>query len=153
MIREKVSLICILAGLLIFGACHNQNPTTKDQSQPANVSVQSDDNSGAPVMTFTETVHNFGKLTQGEIVKYDFHFKNTGKSDLRISRVSTSCGCTVGKYPHKPVKPGEEGDIEVTFNTSHKMGYQNKSIMLLANTKPERTVLHIKAVVELPKDK
>jgi len=153
MIREKVSLVCILAGLLIFGACHNQNPTTKDQSQPANVSVQSDDNSGAPVMTFTETVHNFGKLTQGEIVKYDFHFKNTGKSDLRISRVSTSCGCTVGKYPHKPVKPGEEGDIEVTFNTSHKMGYQNKSIMLLANTKPERTVLHIKAVVELPKDK
>jgi hypothetical protein len=86
-------------------------------------------------------------------VKYTFHFVNTGKSDLKISKVSTSCGCTVGKYPHQPVKPGEGGDIVVTFNTKYKFGYQNKSIMLLANTKPARTVLRIKAVVEIPKDK
>jgi len=104
-------------------------------------------------MTFAESVHDFGKMVQGDVVKYTFHFKNTGKTDLRIARVSTSCGCTVGEYPHGPVKPGEEGDVEVTFNSAGKMGYQNKSVMLLANTKPARTVLRINAVVEAPKNK
>jgi hypothetical protein len=143
-----------MAGLLLLGACQSgsrNNVSNSSSKQPSAV-IQNADTANTPVMTFVETVHNFGKLTQGEIVKYDFHFKNTGKSDLRITRVSTSCGCTVGKYPHQPVKPGEEGDIEVTFNSSHKRGYQNKSVMLLANTNPVRTVLRIKAVVELPKD-
>jgi len=52
-----------------------------------------------------------------------------------------------------PEKPGEEGDVDVTFNSTGKMGYQNKSVMLLANTKPARTVLRINAVVETSKDK
>ncbi len=146
---KKITFLFVLAGLLVLGACQNQN--TKKQPVRQNVSTQVDNN--APVMTFTKSVHDFGKMVQGEIVKYTFHFKNTGKTDLRITRVSTSCGCTVGKYPHGPVKPGEEGDVEVTFNSTGKMGYQNKSVMLLANTKPARTVLRINAVVETSKDK
>jgi hypothetical protein len=146
---KKIVFLFVLAGVLVFSACQNQN--TKKQNKNQNVSTQVDKN--APVMSFTTMVHDFGKMDQGEIVKYTFHFKNTGKTDLKIARVSTSCGCTVGKYPHEPVKPGEEGDIEVTFNSSHKMGYQNKSVMLLANTKPSRTVLRIKAIVNVPKDK
>jgi len=146
---KKIMFLFVLSGLLVFSACQNQN--TKKQSEKQNVSTQVDNN--APVMTFTETVHDFGKMAQGEIVKYTFHFKNTGKTDLKITKVSTSCGCTVGKYPHGAVKPGEEGDVEVTFNSAYKMGYQNKSVMLLANTKPARTVLRIKAVVEAPKNK
>lgn len=146
---KKITFLFALAGLLVLGACQNQN--TKKQSVKQKVSIQADNN--APVMTFTQTVHDFGKMVQGEIVKYTFHFKNTGKTDLKITRVSTSCGCTVGKYPHEPVKPGEGGDVEVTFNSAYKMGYQNKSVMLLANTKPARTVLRIKAVVETPKKK
>ncbi len=146
---KKLIFLFALAGVLVFSSCQNQN--TKKQTEKQTVSTQIDKN--APVMSFTTMVHDFGKMDQGEIVKYTFHFKNTGKSDLKIARVSTSCGCTVGKYPHEPIKPGGEGDIEVTFNSSHKMGYQNKSIMLLANTNPARTVLRIKAVVDIPKDK
>lgn len=140
---KKILFVFSLAGLMVLAACHNQN--VKNQLLQSNVSKQVI--AAAPVMTFSETVHDFGKMVQGEIVKYSFHFKNTGKSDLKIAKVSTSCGCTVGHYPHKPVKPGEEANIEVIFNSTYKMGYQNKSIMLLANTKPERTILRIKANV------
>ncbi|UBM61681.1 DUF1573 domain-containing protein [Candidatus Sulfidibacterium hydrothermale] len=154
MIKKSISLILILSGILFFGACQNasQKKSTAQKSATPAV-IKKTDTGDAPVMTFSETEHDFGKLTQGDIVKYTFHFTNTGKSDLKISHVSTSCGCTVGKYPHQPIKPGEGGDIVVTFNTKYKFGYQNKSIMLLANTKPARTVLHIKAVVVIPKDK
>ena len=152
MIKKTSGLIFLLAGLLVLGACQNGKQNHQENQKQAPAVIKTTDTGDAPVMTFTETVHDFGKMTQGEIVKYTFHFKNTGKSDLRIARVSTSCGCTVGKYPHEPIKPGGEGDVEVTFNSTHKMGYQNKSILLLANTNPARTVLRIKAVVELPKD-
>ncbi len=146
---KKIIFLFVLSGVLVFSACRNQG--TKNQTSRKNISTQIDSN--APVMTFTTMNHDFGKMEQGEIVKYTFHFKNTGKSALKIARVSTSCGCTVGEYPHNPVKPGGEGDVVVTFNSAHKMGYQNKSIMLLGNTKPARTVLHIKAIVQVPKDK
>ncbi len=143
-----------LIGLLVLGACNNTSKKTTNrksiQKQDVKPAVVS--NKKVPVLVFDETVHDFGKMVQGEIVKYSFHFKNVGKADLRISRVSTSCGCTVGKYPHEPVKPGEEGDIEVTFNSAHKMGYQNKSIMILSNTDPNRIVLRIKAMVEVSGD-
>ncbi len=152
MVKEKVCWVLLLAGLLVLGACHNPKGKAGNKNQDTTVTQPTTDGD-APVMTFTETVHDFGKLVQGEIVKYTFHFKNTGKADLRISRVSTSCGCTVGKYPHHPIKPGGEGDIEVTFNSTYKEGYQDKSIMILANTDPARTVLRIKAVVELPKNR
>ena len=101
-------------------------------------------------MAFVETVHDFGKVIRGEKVSYKFSFKNVGESDLIISKVSTSCGCTVGKYPKKAVKPGEEATVGVTFDSTHKRGMQNKTITILANTQPNRTILRIKANVLNP---
>jgi len=151
----KVKLLLLpLLGLFVLGACHQQKGKQGTENKtpaiekPATLSSQK-----LPVLQFDETVHDFGKMVQGEIVKYSFHFKNVGEAPLRINRVATSCGCTVGKYPHQPVKPGEESDIEVTFNSSHKMGYQNKSIMILSNTDPNRVVLRIKAMVIVPQNK
>jgi hypothetical protein len=153
MMKNKIVLLPMLA-LLILGACQQQKGKQNQENRqvkiekPATISSQK-----LPVLQFDETVHDFGKMEQGEIVKYSFHFKNVGEAPLRINRVSTSCGCTVGKYPHEPVKPGEEADIDVTFNSAHKMGYQNKSIMILSNTDPTRMVLRIKAMVVVPRNK
>ena len=83
----------------------------------------------------------------GETVSYPFKFKNTGKSDLIIADVSTSCGCTVTSYNKEPIHPGKEGVIRVSFNSAGKHGYQNKSIVIVANTQPNTFVLRIKAEV------
>jgi len=89
-------------------------------------------------------------VNEREKVSYKFKFKNVGNSDLLISKVSTSCGCTVGHYPKEPVKPGEEATVDVTFDSTHKKGMQNKTITILANTQPNRTILRIKANVLMP---
>jgi hypothetical protein len=149
-------LSTILGLLLFFGlsSCNNggnkkiDTNVVKNPASAQKKEVKTDDN--LPVMTFEETVHDFGQMIRGEKVHYSFKFKNTGKSDLIITRVSTSCGCTVGHYPHKPVKPGESSSIDVTFDSTHKRGFQNKSITILANTNPNRTVLRIKANVISP---
>jgi hypothetical protein len=86
---------------------------------------------------------------QGETVSYPFKFKNSGKSDLIIADVSTSCGCTVPSYPKEPIHPGQDGVIKVSFNSAGKHGFQNKSIVIVANTQPNTVILRIKAEVSM----
>lgn len=87
---------------------------------------------------FTEKQHDFGDLTQGDVVTYKFAFQNTGTEPLMILNVQTTCGCTAPEWPKKPIPPGEGGEIVVTFNSAKKMGRVNKIITVYTNgEKPE----------------
>ena len=105
----------------------------------------------APIMTFTENIHDFGILQDGEVVTYKFKFTNTGNADLIVSSATASCGCTVPSYPKEPVKPGQESAIDVQFNSSGKSGKNEKQITILSNTVPNQTYLIIKADVQSKK--
>lgn len=83
-----------------------------------------------------DTVYNFGSITEGESVTYNFRFKNTGDKPLVVSSASASCGCTVPEKPEKPVMPGETGFLKVVFNSRGKSGHQEKAIIVSANVKP-----------------
>jgi hypothetical protein len=97
-----------------------------------------------PKMTFAESSFDFGNIKQGEKVKHTFMFKNTGEAPLIIENASASCGCTVPQWPRKPIAPGEEGKIDVEFNSAGKSGQQSKQISIRANTQPNITELTIK---------
>lgn len=102
-------------------------------------------------MTFDKTVHDFGKVNQGDKVTYSFNFENTGEVDLVITEAKGTCGCTVPDYPKDPIKPGQRGKIKVEYNSAGKKGNQTKSVNITANTKKGREKLQIKATV-IPKD-
>jgi len=44
----------------------------------------------APSIKFDLVEYDFGTVKQGEVVKYDFKFTNTGKNDLEIRKVKGS---------------------------------------------------------------
>ena len=69
----------------------------------------------APVMEFETEVIDYGKIEQNADGVRVFKFKNTGKSPLIISRIQSSCGCTVPKKPEDPIMPGKDGEIEVKY--------------------------------------
>ena len=99
---------------------------------------------------FDKEEHDFGTLLQGEVVTYSFHFTNTGNMPLIISEVGSSCGCTVGDYPRKPIEPGKTGDIKVTYNSAGHHGFQSRFLTVMSNTNPAKTTLRIKATVQTP---
>lgn len=103
-----------------------------------------------PVIEFVKDLHDFGKVIEGEKVSFGFRFKNTGKSDLVIAQVNSSCGCTVPGFPKTPIKPGEENVISVMFDSAGRKGVQNKTITVVTNCQPSNTVLRIKAMVIVP---
>ena len=108
-------------------------------------------NSGnLPVIKFEETEHDFGKITQGERVKYSFQFTNEGSSSLVVSNVSTTCGCTIADKPKDPIPPGKSGKIEVEFNSEGKKNIVERKITVVSNCEPNATTLTIKAEVIEP---
>ena len=98
-----------------------------------------------PELSFDKLQHNFGKINQGESVSHQFVFTNTGQAELIINNAKGSCGCTVPKWPRKPIAPGESEEIKVTFNSAGKSGKQSKTITLVTNAIPNTTVLTISA--------
>lgn len=144
--------ICIL---FFTVSCKQENKGTGQIStEVVNNPISADGNSNLdklPKFEFGNKTHDFGVIIEGEKVSYTFKFKNTGKSDLVISSAKGSCGCTVPKYNKDPLPPGQEGFVEIIFDSSGKNGMQSKTITLMANTQPNSEVLTI--TVEVVKSK
>jgi len=102
---------------------------------------------------FEKTSHNFGDIKQGDVVSYVFKFKNTGKDPLILNNVTTTCGCTVPSWPKEPIMPGKSGEISASFNSSGKMGLQNKVITVLSNAKNAPSQVTLISNVLLPDQK
>jgi len=90
---------------------------------------------------FTAKEHDFGQVKEGNKVVCVFEAINTGDADLLFQNVSASCGCTMPKYDKKPIRPGNKGAIEVTFDTKGRPGIQRKTVLVVSNTEPPNTVL------------
>ena len=151
----------IINGLIVLAvwfivSCNNGGNQNPDQSlstdivKNPNTANGNTDVSGLPKFAFSEEIHDFGRVIQGEKVSFSFKFKNVGKSNLIITDAKGNCGCAVADYPKTPIHPNGEGTIDVKFNTEGKKGYQNKTITLIANTQPNTKVLTIKAQIQIP---
>lgn len=99
-------------------------------------------------ITFDETTHNFGTITEGDVVKYAYHFRNTGTQPLLIAKTDVSCGCTTPSYPKEPIAPGGDGEILVQFNSAHKEGHQQKNVMIHSNAQEEAISIGFEAEVK-----
>ena len=104
-----------------------------------------------PVITFTKTEHDFGKINEADgRVTTVFEFKNEGMSALILSNVRASCGCTTPKWTREPVEPGQTGQITVTYNPNGRPGRFQKTITVTSNAKEPTSRLYIKGEV-IPK--
>jgi len=101
-----------------------------------------------PKFTFEKEIHDFGEIEEGEVVNHVFTFKNSGEAPLVIESAKASCGCTVPRWPKKPIPAGGSGEIEVSFNSKGKPGVQNKTVTITANTYPKIKRLNIKSTVK-----
>lgn len=113
----------------------------------ANIVAQEDN---GPSFKFKESKHDFGDIFQGDVVEYYFEFSNVGNLPLAISNIITTCGCTAPTWPKEPVKPGDKGKIKIVFNSTGKIGRQNKVVTILSNSVNQKEQLFIVANI-IPK--
>ncbi len=86
-----------------------------------------------PKMELDEETFDFGTIKQGEKVTHEFIFNNKGDSDLVITDVKTSCGCTAAVTSSKTLAPGDSGTLKVTFDSKGRSGPQTKTATIVTN--------------------
>ena len=96
----------------------------------------------------TETV-DYGEIDKGADGVRVFEFTNTGDAPLIISKVSSSCGCTIPKKPEDPILPGKTGEIQVKYDTN-RVGPIRKAITVISNADTPTKVLKIKGDIKNP---
>jgi hypothetical protein len=126
-----------LISLLPLSSLCAQESTEKDSVQFAQI-------------TFEEAEYNFGDINQGKKVEKIFQFTNTGNLPLIIDNVLTTCGCTVPEWPKEPIAPKETGQIKVVFDSTAKIGRQNKVVTIRSNSKDGDARIRVSAMVLPP---
>lgn len=96
-------------------------------------SMSAEQIANAPIASFESTQFNFGTIKQHEKADVRFSFKNTGKSDLIIRKVRSSCGCTTVTPSNTVIKPGEKSFIDAVFDAGVRKGRQHKVINIITN--------------------
>lgn len=122
----KNVIIVLIAGLLSLGV-YAQEKTAK--------------------IEFKAETLDYGVIEKGSDGVRVFEFTNTGDAPLIITKVSSSCGCTIPKKPEKPILPGDTGEIQVKYDTK-RVGPIRKAITVISNASTPTKVLKIKGEVK-----
>lgn len=101
---------------------------------------------------FNSDTVDYGEIQKGADGVRVFEFTNTGNAPLIISKVSSSCGCTIPKKPEEPILPGKTGEIQVKYDTN-RVGPIRKAITVISNADTPTVVLKIKGEIKAPEGK
>ena len=98
---------------------------------------------------FEKTLHNFGEFSENEPIQTcAFKFTNVGTAPLIINQAIGSCGCTIPTYTKTPIRPGEKGEIKVTYKGKGLYpGHFKKSITIRTNGDPSMVRLYIEGTM------
>lgn len=133
-----MALSIILAGQFI-GSCNSRAKKLAPSDQTTD--------SGKAKLVFSEEIHHFGSLKAGEVVSFTFIFRNEGTKALTISNVDRGCECTEVKIIDKSIEPGQEGHMEVIYNSAGEVGKQLKTITIFSNSEEPEKQIFIKATI------
>lgn len=98
------------------------------------------------VIEFKSEVIDYGEIAKGSNGLRQFEFTNKGEAPLIVSKVYSSCGCTIPKKPEDPIAPGESGVIEVKYDTN-RCGPIRKTITVYSNATEGTKAIKIKGTI------
>ena len=129
----------LLSAIFLFALMLGANAQKVEKQNTTEVSSQAE-------ITFDKLEHDYGEVKQNGNGVCEFKYTNTGSVPLVLSKVRSSCGCTVPKWSKEPLMPGQSASITVKYNTS-SVGPINKSITVESNASNPRVRLLIKGKV------
>jgi Protein of unknown function (DUF1573) len=125
----------------------SKTPSTNNPTPAVTPAADEKPEGPLPVLEFETMEHDFGTVTEGQKVSYTYKFKNTGAAPLIVQTAQPSCGCTVPDWTREPIPVGGTGFVKAEFDTKGKVGPNNKTITVTANTWPKQATLKFKASV------
>lgn len=93
-----------------------------------------------PVLKVDKSTYKFPPTQQGVTVEHAYVVTNSGNVPLRISDYTVNCSCTKVSLPKRPIAPGESYSIKVTFDTTGKYYFQDRTIGLVTNASKKHSL-------------
>ena len=106
----------------------------------------------APVALLNVTEFDWGEIDRTQIVEQDFIISNSGRSNLTITKIVTSCGCTTAELQLKGqgiklpsvIPPNGKGIIHVEFDPdAHDSRGNTKRAVRIETNDPDNPFLVI----------
>lgn len=96
-----------------------------------------------PGLAADSVQHDFGAVELGTTSRARFKIRANAAAVVILS-AATNCECTKAAYPKKPLRSGEEGVIEVSFEARER-GYFRKTVHVTYHTgaKPRTLTLTV----------
>ncbi len=108
---------------------------------------------GQENLIFSAREWDFGEIHEtGGRVSHRFTARNEGERPVVILDVVTSCGCTIPEFSRKPIKPGDEATITVTFDPANRPGVFDKELQVYSSERRKIATLSIHGLV-IPRPK
>jgi hypothetical protein len=76
---------------------------------------------------------DFGNVRPEKVLQKDLALRNFGDAELVITKVSTTCGCTVAGAYRKRVAPGASTTLRITFTTLARPGRTEQTVTIETN--------------------
>lgn len=88
---------------------------------------------GTSQLRTTTCIKDFGIIQQGSRAEVTFDIRNPSQIPITISRIATSCGCTLADIPLGVLKPGESTAANVVFDSTGKQGFQDNRCVVFSS--------------------
>lgn len=137
-----------LFGVLSINGCGNNPPPTTSTETPPPPATHSQDPSKPviaekgpyPKVVTTETEFDFGVLEINQEGKHEFVIRNEGEADLVIKKGPTSCKCTLSEVGEKPIPPGADAKVLLTWKPAPGMEEIRQTAEIFTNDPKRPTV-------------
>jgi len=130
--------------LLLSVASFAQKVEDKAQTSKLQVNLPS----STSALKWDKDTHDFGELEKGKPAAYQFTFVNNSKETVLLTNVKAACGCTATNYTKTPIKPGEKGMVEATYNSAAPGVFQKTVTITTSEPNAAPKVLTIKGKVK-----
>lgn len=146
MMKKTMFLSALLGTLLLVPVMAGNRVSAPSGQKTVKVQTKVNPKDNFAQIQFDKLSADLGTFSaEDPIQKCTFTVLNTGTAPLVIHTAMASCGCTVPTYSKTPIKPGEKGTIEVTYNGTGKFpGKFSKTVTVRSNAVNEVVRLTVK---------
>ena len=89
---------------------------------------------GRPILKSSAYTVDLGKIKADTLYERSVALYNIGEKDLRISRLSSDCGCTNVSIEKTLIQSNDSTILHVTLETQGKIGLVDNIVCIEANT-------------------
>ncbi len=92
--------------------------------------LSAEEQANAAVLSVENYQLDLGRMKDGNRVERTIKLKNKGKKELLIRHVQSNCSCLVSLAAKSILKPNEETNLNILFDSTEREGLQNKAITI-----------------------